>query len=393
MRTLLEEPLRDDRSMRQHGVADGLALPADGPLVALVRRLFDAALSLDHTRAPKTEMRQMPNDAIAELKALVVASWQPALRRVASSFKGISQRLAKKRAELAEKTAVVRSLSSDGNRVSSDGNRVLLTKLRELCTRKADLKRKYVRQKLAIVYMVAACLKQAGYVGIVQVAHARVPVVKLVDLRAGNSFTANGSIACDVCINNVMGVVNSALLREYACCDERCRKLMFLVKVRAELHRLCCGGLVCDCGKRLVAWQAWARHNHLNEASKGTLYADHCAYNMQPAMCSIEHITCNLQCATYNIEAHAVPRPNTVDSTRSVKCTKGLTVPAGESPMRLVAPSAVRRQLWRTATLAKVSSFAPFALLWCVWLSSCCFQLLHVACYMLHGNADRATRT
>ena len=231
----------------------------------------------------------MPNDAIAKLKALVVASWQPALRRVASSFKGISQRLAKKRAELAEKTAVVRSLSSDGNRA-------LLTKLRDLQARKADLKRKYVRQKLSIVYIVAACVKQAGYVGIVQVAHARVPVVKLVDLRAGNSFTANGSIACDVCINNVMGVVNSALLREYACCDERCRKLMFLVKVHAELHRLCCGGLVCDCGERFVAWQAWARHNHLNEASKGTLYADHCAYNMQPAMCNIEHRSA--RCAT-----------------------------------------------------------------------------------------------
>ncbi len=88
------------------------------------------------------------------------------------------------------------------------------------------------------MYTVAACLKQAGYVAITQVAHARVPVVKLVDPRAGkhnrdakpytlhtaactvhwsgNSWTADGSISCDVCINNVMGVANSALLREYA---------------------------------------------------------------------------------------------------------------------------------------------------------------------------------
>jgi hypothetical protein len=88
------------------------------------------------------------------------------------------------------------------------------------------------RQKRAIVSTVAACLQRAGYVGIVQVAHARVPVVKLIDPRAGSSWTADGSVSCDVCINNVIGVANSALLREYACCDERCRKLMFLVKAR-----------------------------------------------------------------------------------------------------------------------------------------------------------------
>jgi hypothetical protein len=56
--------------------------------------------------------------------------------------------------------------------------------------------------------------------------------VKLIDPRAGSSWTADGSVSCDVCINNVIGVANSALLREYACCDERCRKLMFLVKAR-----------------------------------------------------------------------------------------------------------------------------------------------------------------
>jgi DNA polymerase sigma len=120
--------------------------------------------------------------------------------------------------------------------------------------------------KFAIVSTIAACLKQSGYVGIVQIAHARVPVVKLLDPGAGNSCTADGSISCDVCINNVLGVANSALLREYARCDERCRKLMLLVKASVDVvaHRVSVSesrGL-----SRALSCNGWRSHGCTREA-------------------------------------------------------------------------------------------------------------------------------
>lgn len=51
---------------------------------------------------------------------------------------------------------------------------------------------------------------------------ARVPIVKLMDPVTG--------ISCDICINNVLAVVNTKLLRDYAEVDIRLRQLAFLVK-------------------------------------------------------------------------------------------------------------------------------------------------------------------
>ncbi|KAL3517055.1 hypothetical protein ACH5RR_023957 [Cinchona calisaya] len=67
---------------------------------------------------------------------------------------------------------------------------------------------------------------------------ARVPIVKLMDPSTG--------ISCDICINNVLAVVNTKLLRDYAEIDLRLRQLAFIVK-----H--------------------WAKTRGVNETYQGTL--------------------------------------------------------------------------------------------------------------------------
>lgn len=67
---------------------------------------------------------------------------------------------------------------------------------------------------------------------------ARVPIVKLKDPVTG--------ISCDICINNVLAVVNTKLLRDYAQIDVRLRQLAFIVK-----H--------------------WAKSRGVNETYQGTL--------------------------------------------------------------------------------------------------------------------------
>lgn len=51
---------------------------------------------------------------------------------------------------------------------------------------------------------------------------ARVPIVKLMDPVTG--------ISCDICINNLLAVVNTKLLRDYAQIDVRLQQLAFIVK-------------------------------------------------------------------------------------------------------------------------------------------------------------------
>lgn len=67
---------------------------------------------------------------------------------------------------------------------------------------------------------------------------ARVPIVKLMDPDTG--------LSCDICVNNLLAVVNTKLLKDYAQIDERLRQLAFIVK-----H--------------------WARSRRVNETYQGTL--------------------------------------------------------------------------------------------------------------------------
>ncbi|XP_042430451.1 UTP:RNA uridylyltransferase 1-like [Zingiber officinale] len=59
---------------------------------------------------------------------------------------------------------------------------------------------------------------------------ARVPIVKLMDPVTG--------LSCDICVNNLLAVVNTKLLKDYAQIDERLRQLAFIVKHLAKSHRV-----------------------------------------------------------------------------------------------------------------------------------------------------------
>jgi DNA polymerase sigma len=54
--------------------------------------------------------------------------------------------------------------------------------------------------------------------------------VKLMDQDTG--------LSCDICVNNLLAVVNTKLLRDYAQIDRRLRQLAFIVKHWAKSRRV-----------------------------------------------------------------------------------------------------------------------------------------------------------
>ncbi|XP_073288640.1 UTP:RNA uridylyltransferase 1-like isoform X1 [Primulina huaijiensis] len=92
--------------------------------------------------------------------------------------------------------------------------------------------------KCEILLKLADILKSDHFHNVQALTRARVPIVKLMDPDTG--------ISCDICVNNVLAVVNTKLLRDYAHIDGRLRQLAFIVK-----H--------------------WAKSRAVNETYQGTL--------------------------------------------------------------------------------------------------------------------------
>ncbi|KAF6160351.1 hypothetical protein GIB67_019120 [Kingdonia uniflora] len=92
--------------------------------------------------------------------------------------------------------------------------------------------------KADLLLKLADMLKLDNLKNVQALTHARVPIVKLMDPES--------RISCDICINNVLAVVNTKLLRDYAEIDNRLRQLAFIVK-----H--------------------WAKSRGVNETYRGTL--------------------------------------------------------------------------------------------------------------------------
>ncbi|EOX96152.1 Nucleotidyltransferase family protein isoform 5 [Theobroma cacao] len=92
--------------------------------------------------------------------------------------------------------------------------------------------------KSEILLKLADILQSDNLQNVQALTRARVPIVKLMDPATG--------ISCDICINNVLAVVNTKLLRDYAKLDARLRQLAFIVK-----H--------------------WAKSRGVNETYQGTL--------------------------------------------------------------------------------------------------------------------------
>ncbi|KAI5070927.1 hypothetical protein GOP47_0013178 [Adiantum capillus-veneris] len=89
-----------------------------------------------------------------------------------------------------------------------------------------------------VVCTLADALKANHMQNVQALTHARVPIVKYSDPETG--------ISCDVCVNNMLAVVNTKLLHDYAQIDVRLRQLAFMVK-----H--------------------WAKCRQVNETYRGTL--------------------------------------------------------------------------------------------------------------------------
>ncbi|CAN1188898.1 UTP:RNA uridylyltransferase 1 [Linum perenne] len=92
--------------------------------------------------------------------------------------------------------------------------------------------------KSEILLRLADILQSDNLQNVQALTRARVPIVKLMDPATG--------ISCDICINNVLAVVNTKLLRDYAHIDVRLRQLVYIVK-----H--------------------WAKSRSVNETYHGTL--------------------------------------------------------------------------------------------------------------------------
>ncbi|BBN19998.1 non-canonical poly(A) RNA polymerase PAPD5/7 [Marchantia polymorpha subsp. ruderalis] len=92
--------------------------------------------------------------------------------------------------------------------------------------------------KADLVLKMAAILRSDNMQNVQALTHARVPIVKFTESTTG--------ISCDICVNNMLAVVNSKLLHDYSQIDVRLRQLAFLVK-----H--------------------WAKRRQVNETYRGTL--------------------------------------------------------------------------------------------------------------------------
>ncbi|WCJ23112.1 Poly(A) RNA polymerase GLD2-A [Euphorbia peplus] len=92
--------------------------------------------------------------------------------------------------------------------------------------------------KSEILLKLADLLQSDNLQNVQALTRARVPIVKLMDPVTG--------LSCDICINNVLAVVNTKLLRDYSLIDVRLRQLAFIVK-----H--------------------WAKSRGVNETYQGTL--------------------------------------------------------------------------------------------------------------------------
>ncbi|CAL9076187.1 unnamed protein product [Musa textilis] len=92
--------------------------------------------------------------------------------------------------------------------------------------------------KSDILLKLADILQSGNLQNVQALTHARVPIVKLIDPVTG--------LSCDICVNNLLAVVNTKLLKDYAQIDKRLHQLAFLVK-----H--------------------WARSRRVNETYQGTL--------------------------------------------------------------------------------------------------------------------------
>nr|XP_018676943.1 PREDICTED: UTP:RNA uridylyltransferase 1-like isoform X1 [Musa acuminata subsp. malaccensis] len=85
-------------------------------------------------------------------------------------------------------------------------------------------------RKHDMVLKLADILRSENFQDVEAITNARVPIVKMRDPQTG--------ISCDICINNLLVVANTELLRDYARIDDRLHQLAFIVKHWARLREV-----------------------------------------------------------------------------------------------------------------------------------------------------------
>jgi len=98
----------------------------------------------------------------------------------------------------------------------------------------------YEQKKKRVLFRIKGSLQRSeSFVEVFAIVHARVPVVKGIDVRAKNPYEEDGSLAFDLCFLNDIAVVNSSLLREYSLFfDNRVRILMLSIKSFAKSNNI-----------------------------------------------------------------------------------------------------------------------------------------------------------
>ena len=81
-----------------------------------------------------------------------------------------------------------------------------------------------------VVESLAEKLESMGYVDVVALPKARMPVVKLTDFRT--------QMQCDICVNNHLALANTRLLKTYSMIDERLVSLVYCVKHWAKCRQV-----------------------------------------------------------------------------------------------------------------------------------------------------------
>ncbi|PWZ21078.1 UTP:RNA uridylyltransferase 1 [Zea mays] len=84
--------------------------------------------------------------------------------------------------------------------------------------------------KVDIILKLADIFQAGNLQNIQPLTRARVPIVKLMDPKTG--------LSCDICVNNLLAVVNTKLLRDYGQIDKRLQQLAFIVKHWAKTRRV-----------------------------------------------------------------------------------------------------------------------------------------------------------
>ena len=67
-------------------------------------------------------------------------------------------------------------------------------------------------------------------VDVTSLLNARIPIVKFTDPVS--------EINCDICVNNLLAVHNTQLLKSYSIYDERFKQLVYIVKYWSKLRNL-----------------------------------------------------------------------------------------------------------------------------------------------------------